>query len=89
MPHNVSDLKTYYDSQLLSIRCMVQGSVRIQWEAAKIFQRVLSIMNHYVHTGFRISNASYENKRDNVLGATCRDVSCLTSKHLESKVLGV
>ena len=96
--HSISDLKAYYDRQLLNIGCMVQEAVGVNWVAAKIFQIVLPVIKYYAVMDYGISTESYGSRenimvgtgQDNsVLGAICRDTSCIIFSYLERKNLGV
>jgi len=95
--HTISDLKACYDRQLPNIGCMVQESVGVQRNFAKLMQTVLPIMKHHVATDFGISSTSYGDKMNQLggtgqgnsaSGAICRDTSCVIFKHLEDLKLG-
>jgi len=97
MMHNISDLKACYDRQLPNIGCLVEESVGVDRNAAKMFAKVLPIMQHHVCTDFGISENAYGSRIESlggtgqgnsVSGAICRDTSCLIFKYLENKRLG-
>ena len=76
---------------------MIEEAIGVQWEASKIFAKVLPIMNYYVCTDFRISKTAYRStweklggtgQGNSVSGVICWDTSCLIFKYLEQKNLG-
>ena len=82
MMHNMSDLKAYYDRQLPNIGCMAQEAVGVERTPAKVFAKVLPIMNHHVCTSFGISKKTHGSKYEtlggtgqgnSVSGSICRD----------------
>ena len=98
MMHTVSDLKACYDRQLPNLGCMVQESVGIEREPAKLFAKLLPVMQHHICTSFGISKQYYGSESyklggtgqgNSVSGAICRDTSCLIFRYLENKKLGV
>ena len=48
--HDVSDLEACYDLQLRNIGCMVEESVGVERELAKLFAKMLPVMNHHMCT---------------------------------------
>ena len=58
MMHNVSDLEACYDRQLPNIGCMVEESVGVEREPAKLFAKLLPVMNHHTCTSYGISEES-------------------------------
>ena len=98
MMHTISDLKACYDRQLPNIGCMVQEAVGVEREPAKLFAKILPIMEHHICTSFGISKTFYGSKTyklggtgqgNSVSGAICRDTSCIIFKYLEDLNLGV
>ena len=96
--HTISDLKACYDRQLPNIGCMVQEAVGVEREPAKLFAKLLPVMEHHICTSFGISKGHYGSvmyklggtgQGNSVSGAICRDTSCLIFKHLEELNLGV
>ena len=59
MMHNLSDLEACYDRQLPNIGCLVQESVGVEREPAKLFAKILPIMNHHICTSYGISKEYY------------------------------
>jgi len=97
MIHTISDLKACYDRQLPNIGCMVQESVGVKRNFAKLMQTVLPIIKHYMSTDFGISSNSYGDKLNPLGGmgqgnlvseAICRDTLCLIFRYLEALELG-
>jgi len=98
MMHTISDLKACYDRQLPNIGCLVEEAVGVEREPAKLFARVLPVMNHYICTSFGISENYYGSdifklggtgQGNSVSGAICRDTSCIIFKKIEKEGLGV
>ena len=98
MMHTILDLKACYDRQLPQLGCLVQESVGVEREPAKLFAKLLPVMQHHICTSFGISKDYYGSERyklggtgqgNSVSGTICRDTSCLIFKHIENKSLGV
>ena len=96
--HTISDLKVCYDRQLPNIRYLIEESVGVEREPAKLFVRLLPIMNHFICTSFGISSDYYRSdtfklggteQGNSVSGAICRDTSCIIFKKMEEEKLGV
>ena len=75
----------------------MQKVVGVNREVSKVFAKILLIMNHHICTDFGISKEAYGSKVEtlggirqgnSVLGAICRDTSCLIFKYLEQQNLG-
>jgi len=58
----------------------------------------MPVFQHYVCTGFGISERAYKGEkqqiagtgqRNKILGDMCRDISCLIIRELEKRMLGV
>ena len=80
----ISDLAIHYDQQLPNIGCLVQDSIGVKRELAKLFAKIMPIMNHHICTSFRISKELYggvtyklgETGQGNFVSSTiCRDTS--------------
>ena len=59
MIHTISDLKACYDRQLLNIGCIVEEAIGVEHEPAKLFAKILPVMQHYICTSFGISKEYY------------------------------
>lgn len=57
--HNMSDLEACYDRQLPRIGGIAQEMLGVEHEPLKIFETILPIMEHYILTGYGISNESH------------------------------
>ena len=77
---------------------MVQEAVGVNREAASMFHKILPIMKHYMLTDYGINESHYGDKNDKlggagqrscVLGAACKETSCLIFKCLESQFLEI
>ena len=60
MMHNISDLEACYNRKLPNIRCLVEESVGIEREAAKLFAKILLVMQYHICTSYGISKNSYK-----------------------------
>ena len=60
--YTISDLKACYNRHLPNIGCVMLESVGVNCNIAKLFQKVLSIMQHHFTTDYRISNETYGDK---------------------------
>ena len=98
MMHTISDLKACYDRQLPNIGCLVEEAIGVEHEPAKLFARILPVMNHYICTSFGISENYYGSdifklggtgQGNSASGAICRDTSCIIFKKIEKEGLGV
>ena len=77
---------------------MVEESVEVEREPAKLFAKILPVMNHHKCTSYGISKESYgsssyklggKGQGSSVSGAICRDTSYLIFKKLENQNLGL
>ena len=77
---------------------MVEGSVGVEREPAKLFAKMLPVINHHTCTSYGINeecygSGSYElggtGQGNAVSGATCRNTSYLMFKKFENQNLGV
>lgn len=77
---------------------IVEESAGRNREAMLLFMKIMPIFNHYVCTGFRISNTPYGGRQEQLAGTgqgnkfsrdMCRDVSCLIIKEIENRNLGI
>ena len=59
MMHTISNLKACYDRQLPNIECLAEESAGVERKPAKLFAKLLPIMNHFVCTSFGISDEHY------------------------------
>jgi len=91
-------LKACYDRQLPNIGCLVEEAIGVECEPAKLFARILPVMNHYICTSFRISNSFYgidtfklgsTGQGISVSGAICKDVLYIIFRKIEKEGLGV
>ena len=95
---NLTDLQSCYDRQLANVRSIVEESAGRNREAMILFTKIMPIFNHYMCTGFGISNAPYGGRQEQLAGTgqgnkfsvdMCRDVSCLIIKEIENGNLGI
>ena len=54
--YNLTDLKAYYDRELLEIISIVEESTGIEREPVKLFVKILPKMQYFMSTGFGMSN---------------------------------
>ena len=91
-------MKACYDRQLPNIGCLVEESVGVEREPAKLFARLLPVMNHFICTSFGISSDYYGSdtfklegteQGNSVSDVICRDTLCIIFKKMEEEKLGV
>ena len=56
-------MKAYYDRQLANIESIVLKSIGVDYQATKLFAKVLPAL-HFIWTGFEISTNSYRSRLD-------------------------
>ena len=59
MMHNISDLEACYDRQLPNIGCMIKESVGAERDLAKLFTKLLPVINHQTCTSYGMIQEHY------------------------------
>ena len=93
----MSNLNAYHDRQLPNVGCIAEESAGVEREPAKLFAKLLAVMNHFACTSFAISSNCHRSndfklgeleQGNSVLDAMCRDTSCIIFKKMENEKLG-
>ena len=57
--YNLTNLKSCYNRQLANVGSIVEESVERNRKAIMLFTKIIPVFNHYICTGFGISEESY------------------------------
>ena len=94
----ISNLKACCDRQLPSLGCLVEESVGVEREPAKLFAKILLVVNYITHASYRISTQKIGSETfklvgigqgNLVSGAICRNTFYLIFKKIEEMNLGI
>ena len=61
--YNLTDLKSCCNRQLLNIESIVEESIRRNWNAINLFTKIIPVFQHYMWTGFGMSERAYEGEK--------------------------
>ena len=64
--HAITNLKAYYDCQLLNICRMIEELVGVDCNAIKLIMKVIPIVKYFIHTGYEISKGWYSGIWDSI-----------------------
>ena len=96
--HNMIDLKSCYNRQLLQIRSIIEESVGIERKLIKLIANLLLVMKYHVCTVYSVSESYYSREQDQTAGtgqgniissSICCDSLCFLIKDIKEKELGI
>ena len=96
--YHLTDLKSYYDCQLVNIRALIEESIGVNKNAMQLMNRIIPRWKDYISTAFGISQ-KYYGEDENIIvetregnkfaGDVRRDTSYLIIWDLERRKFGI